>query len=309
MGLKLATITLVFQTVIMFAGAGLVQNAYASPSQQQIGAKFIQPSATAVATQYVTMNSRPSQPVASAETLHSINAACCGDGCNPGRTPDDYVNNRWDGWKYNNGGNVVGGVTADIWNYSPWVKPEGSGTDFVTAWTMLTNDHPYGTDAGYAQIGWLEWQGGSRVEYEEFHEYGGTPITRYNNLPAQSVNVYTYYTTLYDPGTNTITFRQNSTTDSNFQLHPQTWRPTEGQVSGETLTLASQMPGGASSSYAHEDFFHSQIYPGGWKTFPNSGPNVSTFMADYYGNYQGAYFGQTAPSNGNISIYDLFCAN
>jgi len=241
-------------------------------------------------------------------TKAQIPNSCCGEGCNPNRSSSDYSTSHWDGWKYNGAGQNIGGVYADIWNYSPWVWPAGNSGDYSAAWTMLTTDHPYQTDAGFAQIGWYEKQGGARSTFTQFHEYGGGFRTLL--YAPQAVNTYSYYDTFYNPSTNAITFQVNSS-GIGETYYPQTFVPGEGQVSGETHTLASQMPGGYSSSYNYEDLFHSSIYVNGaWQAFPNppnSGGRVTTFRADYYGNDNSGYYGQTTPNNGNISIWDKAC--
>jgi hypothetical protein len=297
MRLRVTTVLLALFTAVGLAGAGFVDTAAYANSGGPTRLLGDEP-LTGQAGQSPQQMASADVPVAP----HNLNAMCCGDGCNPNRT-DDFEWHRWDGWKHNVGGFVIGGAQGDIWNYSPWVAPVGGyHLNFVTSWAMITTDHPYGVDAGYAQVGWIEFSGGERDTYVQEHDYGGGRRTILYS--PQGVNTYTYYDVFYDPNSNSVTF-QVAGSGLGETYHPSNWKPGEAQVSGETLSLADQMPGGHGSASNYEDLFWSEYYyNGAWQYF---NPGAQFFIADQNGTDQSPYFGEYTWNSRSISIYDKAC--
>lgn len=157
--------------------------------------------------------------------------------CNPGRS-SDFPLNRWAGWQVGQG-QVIGGVYAKILNAAPYVDPR-DGSDFVFTWTMLTGDDPVGADAPYVQIGWVQFANGERHTMEQWKKVGEPPHSRFVD-PPQPVGGATYYTVLFNYRPGTFSFMV-----AGKDLRVPAWF-TPTQVYAETLSLASQMPGGATS--------------------------------------------------------------
>jgi hypothetical protein len=220
-------------------------------------------------------------------------------GCDPHATDGARVSNSrtvyWDGWKYNAGSTAMTGVAASIWNYSPWVDPS---TDFTYAWVMLTNDHGYGVNANLVQNGWVEMPGSVRHTMFMWWKSDTGYQETYAD-PPQALKTYTQYQVTAGGGN--FNFQVGGYTKYSI---PTWFTPTEAQVSGETHSFRSQMPGGHYSSYDYEDLFGSQYLTNGWHYFM---PGATTFAVDQYGNGQSLYFGHTTPSGGNISIWDWDC--
>lgn len=197
--------------------------------------------------------------------------------CQPGRTNNGTT--YFDGWtRYV--GSTVGGVYSYIKNYSPWVQP-GS---MVVAWTML---HVYTQQRDYAQVGWLEYSGGTRYTFTAYDNGSGQIM---HLFAPYATNQYTYYTTLYGNVPGKFTFQANGTTLENV---PAGFVPNEGQVYGEIKTLASQMPGGYASVERFDDTWI--YYSGAWRAFNGSHSPPSS------------YFGNNVSSTTAIQIWDNAC--
>ena len=213
--------------------------------------------------------------------------AASGDGCNPGGH-QNYRALSFDGWN-RRPPSTPGGVYANIWNYSPWVSRFNGSSDksVVAAWVMLANG-PY-----YAQIGWLEYPGGTRHTFEQVNGPSTSqPVTNFD--PTYGVNSYTYYTVLYgNAGSGVYSFRYAGNT-SKFQFLGG-FAPLEGQNYGETQSNADQMPGGHESYYWYETMTDVNIWIGGWQAFNG---NYSTGGTPYGGYKAGAK---------EIDIYDTRC--
>lgn len=181
---------------------------------------------------------------------------------------DDHLMYK-DGW-YASTYSPTGGVYSDILNYSPWVQPNSE----VVAWSMLT-DGPT-----WAQVGWWESAGGSRQTFGQWSECEGCrPITEFHT-PAAQVNTYTEYKVLWNNAcSHCISLYAAGT---RLWVDTITWTPTIGEVFGEILTLASQMPG--AGSY-YEDFSNSHVFQGGWRAFSGQvgDDNTSYFGYQYNG--------------------------
>jgi hypothetical protein len=230
----------------------------------------------------------------------SISESCCGEGCNPGRS-NDFETHRWVGWKWGmSNGDKVGGVYSNIWNYSPWVYPVVN--NFSTSWALLTYEHAVNRDADWAQAGWLEFRNGERHTFFQTHAVGQSPLT-YFDAPTYPVNTYVYYDTLEDYYPGYISFRVAGV---NFEKIPDWFWPTEAQVSGETLSLADQMPGGYHSAGTYEDLFDSSYYLNfAWHGFL---PGAQIFNMNQGGGDESSHFGHTNPASGNnLSIWDKAC--
>lgn len=221
--------------------------------------------------------------------------------CRPNR-PSDFAINRWAGWQVNGDGETIGGVYARIFNYAPYVDPGHRG-DFVYTWTMLTVDHPLGTDAPYVQIGWVQFANGERHTMEQWKKVGEPPQTRFVD-PPQPVNTYSYYDVLFNYRPGAFSFMVGGK-----DLHDdlRAWfTPTQAQIYAETLSLASQMPGGGDPS-SHEDLLDSSYYMhGAWRSFM---PGAVIHVNDLRGRDDSRYFGHTDPvSGGDLSVWDRACA-
>src|SRR5438067_1573027 len=88
-------------------------------------------------------------------TAQHVSASEGSDGCNTGRPVSvdggSFPYYRWNGWVYDGGSTQIGGATASINTYSPYVP--SAQADNVSAWTMLEDGNPW----HYAQVGYAEW--------------------------------------------------------------------------------------------------------------------------------------------------------
>lgn len=224
-----------------------------------------------------------------------------GMGCDPlaadGARTSDWKHIYWDGWQYNGGSTTINGVQASIWNYSPWVDPANSGS-YVYAWVMLTVDHGYGVDAPLVQNGWVEFPYGVRHTMLMWHSVGGGFSATYAD-PPKALKTYTNYEIFRSGG------NFNFYVAGSYQYStPALFTPTEAQIYGETQSFRSQMPGGHASSYDYEDLFGSQYFTNAWHYFM---PGATVHTVDQNGYDYSLYFGHTAPSGGNLSIWDWDC--
>lgn len=160
-----------------------------------------------------------------------VDASGGGDGCYPGRA-DNYLTYYWDG-AYSTPGKEMGGVYADIENYSPYVYADGY--DNTSEWVMLAYEQ---NSAYYAQDGWIEYAYGQRYTFDEI-SFGSTYYDDF--YPPYNINSYIYYDTLYDPSTEITTFEANNHVLTQY-VNYFTWN--EAQVYAELWTQASQVPGG-----------------------------------------------------------------
>ena len=101
--------------------------------------------------------------------------------CNPGRSNNGA--NGQVGW-YNQLGSTVGGVGANIYDYSPWVNYPN-----VTAWTMVSRG---GTT--WAQVGWEENPYNIRYTFDQW-THDGTYSE--NDFFGSAAGQTHRYTTLY----------------------------------------------------------------------------------------------------------------
>ena len=221
--------------------------------------------------------------------------------CHPGRS-SDFPLNRWAGWNVDGHGQTIGGVYARIFNYVPYVDPVNNG-DFVYTWTMLSVEHPLGADAPYVQIGWVQFANGERHTMEQWKKVGEVPLSRFVD-PPQPANTYSYYDVLFNHRSGNFSFMVGGR-DLHDDL-PAWFRPTRAEVYAETLSLASQMPGGRDPSF-REDLLDSSYYMNGaWHSFM---PGATINVNDIRGHDNSRYFGHTNPvSGGDLSVWDLACA-
>ena len=220
--------------------------------------------------------------------------------CNPNR-PSDFPLNRWAGWNVDGRGQTIGGVYARIFNYVPYVDPVSQG-DFVYTWTMLTVDHPLGADAPYVQVGWVQFANGERHTMEQWKKVGEPPLSRFVD-PPQASNTYSYYDVLYNYRKGNFTFMVGGR-DLHDDL-PAWFIPTRAEVYAETLSLASQMPGGRDPG-SRQDLLDSSYYMNGaWHSFM---PGATINVNDIRGRDDSQYFGHSSPlSGGDLSIWDTAC--
>lgn len=211
-----------------------------------------------------------------------------GDGCNPGGTQNYYVSYK-DGWDRAANGSYPGGVRSTIWNYSPFVSSvNGSSTQSqVTAWALLSD-----LNGHYAQIGWWEYPFGVRHTFEQTYGVGYSgPLTNFD--PAQPVNTYTQYTTLWNnAGPGVFSFRYGGTQSAFTDRTGFT--PISAQNYGETHSDADQMPGGSSAYFYYETMYQAQVYLGSsWQAFN--------------GNYHNGGFNGYVANSGEVDIWDGRC--
>lgn len=164
---------------------------------------------------------------------------------------------RWDGWVYDGGATQIGGATASLNTYSPWVPV--SPNDNVSGWSMLGDGNPW----EYAQVGYFEAPGNtSGGTARRFILYTNGPNTNHVQssvvidyvLPGQSyahpqLESRHSYTTLwgYYGGDYSGLIDNNTIVDQNG--NPLTFNPgfnaTQAFVSGETHSANAQMLGSA----------------------------------------------------------------
>lgn len=156
---------------------------------------------------------------------------------------------------------VVGGIYAEIRNYSPWVDPNPDPHGYTpasTAWVMLQGNGAY-----WAQIGWLEIGGGHRWTFTQTHTPGTTPITHLTD--PRMTDHYTYYTVLYNagpPAKLTFQYRDSSQgTPTTIEAPLTSWVPYYGSLASEISTYSNQMAGSVSDT---EGFYDAHWYVGGW---------------------------------------------
>ena len=216
--------------------------------------------------------------------------------CNPGRGDDGQ--HHWAGSSTPFGESGIGGVTASIYDYDPYLY---SGD--TTAWTMLNYNQTY-----WAQVGWEKWTFFIFTYYETFtqwtHDGTYTTNTFFGSNPGDT---HTYMTTYLNTPGNFDFWVDGSRVDSETA----TFTPNAGQVNGEVTTGASQMPGGYN---AHEPFRNMQ----GWLGTPgtNNGSWYSFFGAPFNGGVV-VDNGTSSEQVGNASqlsataedIWDLACAS
>jgi hypothetical protein len=190
-----------------------------------------------------------------------------GDGCNPGRA-NNYRTFYWAGADSENPDNgTLGGVYATIVNYSPFVAGTNQGapsTDAVSEWVMLYNS---GNADDYAQIGWVEFPGGTRDTLTQTSD-GSNLATKF--FAPYTISSQQSYAALYQPGNADPYVLSVDGVD--WITTNLSWTPDSAQINTEDMTQASQIPGGtadppgqvATVSGAH-------VWPnagqGGWENF------------------------------------------
>jgi hypothetical protein len=206
-----------------------------------------------------------------------VSAAPVAAKCNPGRG-DNHVNG-FAGW-YRVPGGTVGGVLADIYDYSPWVN-NGVG---VSAWTMLNNG------GQYAQIGWVEYLYNYRVTFVQFTHDGTYTENEYFGSAAGQTH---RYTTLYNNIPGDFSFLYSG---SLMEHDHATFVPNEAEMHGENQTAANQMPGAVQ---LHETFRNAQIwFNGAWNSYAGS-RTIQPFGTPYYN--------VTSSSATSADIWDSAC--
>lgn len=168
-----------------------------------------------------------------------------------------------DGWETNP--NVpLGGVYADIYNYSPWVQ-QGS---LVDAFVMLADN-----DAHWAQVGWIEHPNGIRSSFYEARQANGQIDENVYLTPYPEGSTH-LYEVLYNNTPGYYTFYIDGQLLIEFQLG---FTPTNAQEFGEVHNWKDQMAGSTSQ---FEVFADAHVYQGGWRTFSGGGYDQS----DWWGN-------------------------
>jgi hypothetical protein len=243
-----------------------------------------------------------------------VRAAGGGDGCEPYRSVS-AENSQLSYWK-NTQSSTVGGVYANIYNYSPWIS-NASGTagpnENDSAWTAVAQDLN-----NFAQVGWMEYAGnhvggsgtGPYVR-DVFAQIwtSGSPVTQW--WPAETQDTSTYYTTFFAPGSSngTLSFEVNGSLlslNSTLLLASIVgWTPTWSQIGGEVHNLADQLPGDARSG-KNELFEDSSYYASGsWHGYYGNSGTPPPY------NEQPNLWGQSkAPESGKggtLSIWDRYC--
>jgi hypothetical protein len=156
--------------------------------------------------------------------------------------------------------NTISGVTADELNYSPYVAPGY----VAVAWVMLTD----ATAHSYSQYGWLEYSGNVRHMFSQVGNsstgyaytqlYTAQPINSLSSVEVSWVSgashPYRYYLGGVLQGQDTYSFT-----------------PGESQISGETISTATQMPGGHETTHyqywSNERIWYPSTPGGNWHYF------------------------------------------
>jgi hypothetical protein len=201
--------------------------------------------------------------------------------CQPPPSRGDDGKFYQDGWTRPNAG-AVGGVYANILNYSPWVQP---GRPQTTDWTMVYQQF----STNHAQLGWWEDAGGARHTYLEW-THDGTYSQHFKDPYA--TGSYTYYDTEDHPNGSSFVFY---TAGSFWESQTAQWAPDSGAAAGEVWTSASQMPGGYNNPETSND---AHIYLGSWQSFSGSKLNDN-----------GAWYGNTITQPYNVAIWDVWCSS
>ncbi|MHB1527670.1 MAG: hypothetical protein ACYCZN_15600 [Candidatus Dormibacteria bacterium] len=162
----------------------------------------------------------------------------------------------FDGWQYNDGN--LGGVYADIYNYSPWVQ---SGS-MVASWVMLASSN----GLYWAQIGWLEDPGGYRYTFYQGRDTNGVYHQDLTILPF-GVGTTQLYEVLYNNTPGKYTLYIDGTLYATLSLG---FTPSSAQNYGEVHNEKDQMPGSQSTL---EVFSDAHVYAGGWRNFGGSAYN------------------------------------
>jgi hypothetical protein len=161
-------------------------------------------------------------------------------GCVPSRASNYNGNTYYFAGAVKYPSTTVGGVSATIENYSPWVAPNNSA-DATSEWVMLV-DSTDGNDETYAQIGW--WESPYFAGRWTFTQWSINGQFQTELFPPYPVNSDITYTMLYAPGTNpsidNIKFEADG---AEYQTIPDVFTPRGAQVLSELHDQASQEPG------------------------------------------------------------------
>lgn len=138
----------------------------------------------------------------------------------------------------------------------------------------------------WAQVGWQEKAYDDRDTFVQFT--GEFPYFYHYNFPPFPTDSFHVYEVTFDYS-GTINFR----VDGVFYFGtPAAFDPNSATISGETTTLATQMPGGYSHSQYREWFIFSKVRLGGaWSNFYRTPYNP---VPQYFG---------SLPDSGNQAIY------
>jgi len=148
----------------------------------------------------------------------------------------------------------------------------------------------------HAQVGWIEYPYGVRNTITQWIRPDGFySFALHDPFPVGSL---TNYTVLYQNVPGKFTFQAGGTT---YPEQPDAWfEPNRGETSGETKTLASQMPGGY-SQLNYSWMAYTQIwYSNAWRHFSGQPQIVPPSAGVYFGYYV------LDPSE-SIGIYDKYC--
>jgi hypothetical protein len=200
--------------------------------------------------------------------------AASNEGCNPHRAsaPGLYFDKEW----ITPSTEGSGGIVAELYNYTPWVYPNGQSS-YAEAEVRIEWPGDPGT---FDAFGWREYGYGKRFVFSEVNEAnlgGQDNVILYNSAPPPVESHSTYE--LDQNSFNTSTWKEvpdNSYSIVTFWLNGQQWgyQP-ESQAIGSKLSadlvqadisdLASQMPGGVQKP---EDWYNLSVeYAGAWHDF------------------------------------------
>jgi hypothetical protein len=162
-------------------------------------------------------------------------------GCIPLRSSDASDGYHFFTGAYRNVDGSIGGVSATIENYEPWVAPEDL-TDTTSEWVMLV-DSSYGGDEKYAQVGWWE---GAYANRQTFTEWSTGPGDFYDSYYSPyKVNSNINYTMLFtsdsNPNDDTFSFEADGKKLQTLEDH--IFTPEGGEIFSELHDQASQEPG------------------------------------------------------------------
>jgi hypothetical protein len=191
---------------------------------------------------------------------------------------------------------TIDGVTGVELNYSPWVAPGYA----AVAWVMLTDS----TAHLYAQFGWLEYSGSVRHMFSQVGNSAGYQFTQL--YAAQPINSLSSVEVSWDFGTShPYKYYLGGVLEGQDTY---SFTPAEAQIAGETVSTATQMPGGYDANHSqywtNERIWYPATPGGGWHYFNE---NFNTAVAF---NQNTALFGQSnfpKPYLDSQYIWDWSC--
>ena len=132
----------------------------------------------------------------------------------------------------------IGGVSATIRNYAPWVSPANLA-DASGEWVELT-DRTLGADQIYVRVGWQQNLGGARYTHIQWQD-GTANGPYYADLDAYPVNSDVRYAIIYDTAQDDFIIYANGQVLD--YLVPAFFTPSGAVVSSDLEDQASQEPG------------------------------------------------------------------